>query len=169
MEIRQEFIVNAPCDRVWNILGHQYSQVSIWASDVYASRQHDLGTVLHDAPCAGRVCETSMGKFKETITHYDEQRKQVSYTAKGDKMPFFVKRLVNNWTVVPLENHRSKVEMRLDVSLLPVFDVVMGPMLQKQMKTVTQAVAEDLTYFAEKGNPHPRKFEARQHNRLKTA
>ncbi|MFK8185406.1 MAG: SRPBCC family protein [Phormidesmis sp.] len=167
MEIQQEFSINASCDHVWDILGNQYAQVDNWASSVYASHQHSFGSILPDAPCAGRICETSLGKFQETITHYDEQRRQVAYTAIGEKIPFFVKHLTNHWTVNAFENQTATVTMCLKVSILPIFNVVMGPIMRRQMEATVKTVVEDLIYFAETDTPHPRKGDI-QH-RLKVA
>lgn len=169
MEIRQDFKIRASSDRVWDIIGHQYAQVGDWASNIYASRQHALVSKLPEAPCAGRICETSLGNFQETITHYSNQHKQVSYTAEGDKMPFFVKRLANNWTVTPLGDNASQVEMRMEISILPLFNLVMGPIMRKQMKAASQVVLEDLIYFAEEGIPHPRKVERQCQQKLQSA
>ena len=169
MQLKRQFTVNASADRLWEIMGLQFAEVSHWASSIYASRERNSSTVPPGAPCAGRVCETSMGSFKEQILAYDDRRKTLAYDAKGDKMPFFVKHLENNWTFTPLTDGKCKVEMRMEMSLLPVFNLLMAPMMRMQMGKVVNQVVEELTYFAENGTPHPRKLEAQQKLRLKGA
>ncbi|NER82350.1 MAG: SRPBCC family protein [Leptolyngbya sp. SIO1D8] len=169
MQIKRQFTVNASADRLWEIMGLQFTDVSHWASDIYASRGRNNGIIPQGAPCSGRVCETSLGSFKEQILQYDEQRKMISYDAKGDKMPFFVKHLANNWTFTPLAGGKCKVDMCMEISLLPVFNLLMGPMMRMQMGGVINQVIEELTYFAENGIPHPRKLEVQKELQLKGA
>ncbi|MDJ0705309.1 MAG: SRPBCC family protein [Leptolyngbyaceae cyanobacterium MO_188.B28] len=169
MQIKQQFTINVSADKVWEILGRQYAQVSEWASAVHASQERNSGVIPQNAPCSGRICETDLGGFKETITQYDERGKVVSYTAQGDKMPFFVKNLANTWKVTPLGKDQSRVDMCMEISILPVFNLVMGPMMRMQMGGVSKKVTEELQHFAEKGVPHPRKLAAQQKYRLKLA
>ncbi|MEM7716033.1 MAG: SRPBCC family protein [Cyanobacteria bacterium P01_A01_bin.68] len=169
MQIKRQFTVNASADRLWEIMGQEFGQVSHWASSIHDSQGRNTGRVLEGAPCSGRVCETAMGNFKEQIHTYDESSKTLAYDAKGDKMPFFVKRLANNWTFTPLSEGKCKVDMRMEIGLLPVFNLLMAPMMRIQMGGVIEQIIEELSYFAENGTPHPRKLEAQQKLQLKGA
>ena len=169
MQIKRQFTVNASADKLWEIMGQDFAHVSHWASDILTSQARHTGIVPQGAPCSGRVCTTSLGGFKEQILKYDEQRKMISYDAKGDKMPFFVKHLENNWTFTPLASGKCQVEMRMEMSILPGFNLLMGPMMRMKMGGVINQVIEELTYFAENGTPHPRKAAAQQKLQLKGA
>ncbi|NEQ48121.1 MAG: hypothetical protein F6K00_33135 [Leptolyngbya sp. SIOISBB] len=169
MQLKQQFTVNASADRLWEIMGQDFAHVSHWASSIHASQARQTGIVPQGASCSGRVCTTSMGEFKEQILKYDERKKMVAYDAKGDKMPFFVRQIENSWTFTPLPGNRCQVDMRMKISLLPVFNLFMGPMMRMQMGGVVNQVIEELTYFAENGMPHPRKVDAQQKPQLKGA
>ena len=163
MQIKRQFTVNASADRLWEIMGLQFADVSHWASGIYASQgRNDNSMLVPGAPYSGRVCETVMGSFQEQILTYDESRKMLAYDAKGDKMPFFVKHLENSWTFIPLAGGKCKVEMRMKMALLPVFNLLMGPMMRMKMGGVIDQVIEELTYFAENDRLHPRKLEVQQ-------
>ena len=169
MQIRQQLTVNTSADKVWDILGPQYEYVSEWISAVHMSQRRDNGAVPHNAPCSGRVCETDLGPFKETIIRYDERNRSIAYSAQGDKMPFFVKQLSNSWKVTPLDSNCARVDMCAEISILPVFNLVMGPMMRLQMGGILKNAVEELKYFAENGVPHPRKLEAQRKSHLKIA
>lgn len=169
MKIQRQFTVNASADRVWEILGPQYDNVAEWVSSVHVSHGHNTSALLQNAPCSGRVCETDLGPFKETITHYDEHKRHVAYTAQGEKMPFFVKHLSNSWTVTPLTDNTAKVDMCMKADLLPVFNIVMGPVMRLQMGGILENATEELQYFAETGTPHPRKIEAQRKTQFQAA
>ncbi|MGB3636217.1 MAG: SRPBCC family protein [Rivularia sp. (in: cyanobacteria)] len=167
IQIKEQFTVETSADKVWEVLGHNFDSVADWDSNVYVSQGNTSDRVLLNTPYSGRVCETVIGRFDETITRYDEGEKVVSYIAKGDKMPFFINQSSNIWTVIPLSDDKCQVEMCMEVSLLPVFNIIMAPMMRMQLSGVVKNVIEELKYFAEKGVAHPRKVEAQQKYQLK--
>ncbi|MEM7727388.1 MAG: SRPBCC family protein [Cyanobacteria bacterium P01_A01_bin.45] len=169
MQIKQQVTINTSADLIWEILGPRYDRVAEWASSVHTSEKRNNDVIPQNAPCSGRVCETDLGSFKENITRYDESKKIISYNAQGEKMPFFVKQLANTWTVTPITNNQAKVDMCMEISIMPVFNLVMGPMMRMQMSGVAKKAIEELKYFVENSAPHPRKLEAQQTNQLNSA
>ncbi|MEM8808808.1 MAG: SRPBCC family protein [Cyanobacteria bacterium P01_G01_bin.38] len=169
MQIKQQLTIDTSADKVWEILGPQFEHVADWVSAVHVSEGRNNGVIPHNAPTSGRVCKTDLGPFKESILRYDERNRIIAYSAQGDKMPFFVKQLSNTWTVTPISNHKTRVEMCAEISLLPIFSLVMGPMMRMQMGGILKNAVEELKYFAEKGVPHPRKLAAQQKYQLKAA
>ncbi len=162
MKLTKQFTINASADRLWEIMGTQFADVSNWASGVYASQGHYQGDTPQGAPYSGRFCETSIGTLKEQILRYDDQNKIVSYDAKSKQLPFFVTNMENTWTFTPLAGGRCKGEMNMEVSLLPVFNLIMGPLMKMRMSGVVNQTIEELAYFAENDAVHPRKLEAQQ-------
>ncbi|MEM6640198.1 MAG: SRPBCC family protein, partial [Pseudomonadota bacterium] len=99
MKIIKRFTVNAPADRVWQIIGPDYAKAGEWASSVYRSAAKPGEPTLESAPCTGRVCMTSLGPFSENLVDYQPKRRYLAYTATGDKMPGFMRSLRNSWDV----------------------------------------------------------------------
>ncbi|MEO0836424.1 MAG: SRPBCC family protein [Cyanobacteria bacterium J06642_3] len=168
MKLTKQFTVNASADRLWEIMGIQFADISNWASGVYASKGHYNGDKLPGASYSGRVCETSIGILKEQILIYDEKSRTVSYDAKGKKMPFFVKHMANTWTFTPLSGGKCQAEMNLEVSLLRGFNLIMGPLMKIRMGGVLNQAIEELSYFAENGVIHPRKLESQKELQLRS-
>lgn len=156
MKIKKTIIIDATADRVWEILGPRYAQAGDWASSVYASVPRLDLPALSDAPVAGRVCQTSLGPFTETIEAYDTQHRHVAYSATGEKMPGFVKRLTNSWTV-RAKGGMSEVEMELNAKIVFPFSWLMGPLMRMQFARVLKDATQELKHYAETGTPHPRK------------
>lgn len=159
MKIEKKINIAASVDQVWDLVGGtQFGQLDQWASDVHQSS----GSVLKQ----GRVCNTSMGPFKERITHIDEIGRTLSYQATGEKMPFFLKRLENNWHVKRgMIASQSEVHMRMEADLMIPFSWLMGPMMKSQFAKVAQNVLDELKHYAERNQPHPRKVEAARNAR----
>ena len=57
--------------------------------------------------------------------------------------------------------------MCMEISLMPVFNLLMGSMMRMKLGGAIKTSTEELKYFAENGVPHPRKLEAQQQNQLK--
>ncbi|MEM7488669.1 MAG: SRPBCC family protein [Pseudomonadota bacterium] len=159
MKITRTIRVDAPPDRVWDILGPNYTRAGDWASSVYVSGPRPGTPKVAGAPAAGRVCETSLGPFTETIEAYDETRRHVAYSATGDKMPGFVKRLVNSWTV-RAAGGGAEIDLALTADIAFPFNLLMGLPMKLQFAKVLREATEELKHYAETGTPHPRKVKA---------
>lgn len=162
MKMSYKVQVDAPSAQVWKVIAHDFHNVDQWASSVNHAAVRQAGPAPGGAPLAsaGRACETSLGGFKETIVKYDERKQHLAYQAEGEKMPFFVKRMVNNWVVKPQGTKQSLVDMRLEVELMPVIGTMMKPMMKMQLGKVLREATEELKHFIETGKPHPRKVAA---------
>lgn len=153
MNVIQEVTVNASADTLWKILGEDYDKVGDWASGVPSSAPNPELPVGQ-----GRVCATNgFGDAKETITEFDEKQRTLSYVAEIEKMPFFVKQVANSWRIETKGNKRSVVHMHMKGNLLPVFAQLMGPIMKRQMAKAADETLEELKYYAENGQIHPRK------------
>jgi hypothetical protein len=76
--------------------------------------------------------------------------------------PWFLKRAENHWVVRALGPQTSVVESRaeLDVGLFP--GVFLAPLLKLLMGRVGAQFSEELKYYVEHDQPHPRKLKAQQ-------
>ena len=169
MRITQTFDVQAPAEKVWDILGPNYTRAGDWASSVYASAPRAGTPQIAGAPVAGRTCETTLGPFTESIIAYDDERRHVAYVATGDKMPGFVKRLANGWTVHPLGPNASRVTMELTADIAQPFRTLMGWMMKRQFSKVLKESTDDLKVYAETGQPSARKRKADASKQAKAA
>ncbi|MEM8964196.1 MAG: SRPBCC family protein [Acidobacteriota bacterium] len=160
MHINRQITIDAPIDQVWDVLGHRYDQVDRWASSVSHSAPSAVGQPLDGAPVAGRVCQTELGPFKESIFEYDENKNVLAYRASGSKMPFFVKDLRNRWSLNKVDDTRTEVDMAMSAELAFPFNLIMSLPMKTQFARVLDFAIEELKHYVETGNPHPRKVQA---------
>ncbi len=145
--ISKEIEIDASVERAWEVLGDEFTQVCAWASGVtHSSGDNSI-----------RTCQTSIGPIEETVTRFDPVRKGVSYTAKANKMPFFVTHLGNNWDLESLGKNRSKLKMRMEMKLIPPFNIFPGPLMRIKMSKLLDETLEEFKYYVETRKPHPRK------------
>lgn len=157
MQIAKSIRVNASADQAWELLGPNYARAGLWASTIYVSAARGGPAKSPHAPCAGRVCETTMGGFTETIELYDPARRRLAYSAQGEKMPGFVRKLTNAWAIKPLGASSCEVRMILNADLAQPFAFLMGWMLRMQLNTALAQSIEEFAHYLETGTPHPRK------------
>ena len=157
MQIERQVTIDAPADEVWKVLAHRFGDVSKWASSV--SRSTYEPSTSGDTVGSERFCATSFGDLKETIVRYDEAGKSLSYRAEG--LPSVVTEGVNTWAVHPSGNNHSVVSMRAEMTLKPGIGLVVGPVMKLQLGKALGQVVDELKYYVETGQLHPRKIEAR--------
>lgn len=152
MNANAQINIKAPASQLWRILAEEYDQISEWAAVVLESEPNpDV------AKGEGRLCVTTIGNNKETITHIDEQARTFTYAVVPEKSPFFLRGLENSWMIEPTSDNESIVSMRATVKLLPVFSQLVGPSMKRRMEKGFVKILEELKYYAETGQVHPRK------------
>ena len=160
MRVEMSRTVNAPPERVWEIVAENYVDTGDWASAVYVSAPRPGTPVAAGAPALGRVCQTSLGAFTETIEAYDPAARTLTYSATGDRMPGFVSNLRNTWTLVPLGGGRTEARVALSADIAFPFSVLMGWLMKRQFRSAIADTMDDLATYAETGRVSARKGKA---------
>lgn len=151
MNINKQININAPIEKVWETIGINYTDVGKWASAVYHPSLRS-GKAVAGAPCYGRLCQTSLGPFTDALVAYDKSTHSLSYVAKGDKMPFFVKQLKASWKLTQNGSNKTITEMSFDCDIAFPFNVMMGWMMKMQFNKAISETMEDLQYYLETGS-----------------
>ncbi|MEM8862159.1 MAG: SRPBCC family protein [Chloroflexota bacterium] len=156
MKLSSILKINAPADRVWQVIAHDFANISHWASGVPKSTVNVSAAALDGATVGGRTCDVpGFGKVNETFTAYNEAAKSFTYEAEGG--PFFLRSAHNSWQVSPLNEHETEVSLAAELVLMPVFRTLMAPILRRQLNKIVAETTEELKYYVETGEIHPRK------------
>lgn len=93
MQIVKEITVNTNIEIAWKILGHEFADAYKWASALRHSE--GKGSGFNGAICSERRCDIpSMGKLKEKLIEFSNERYLLSYDAY-EGMPAMVKHAHN--------------------------------------------------------------------------
>ena len=162
MEIKKSVIIDQSLDKIWKIMAEDYTRVGEWTSVIEFSKDNDaVKTRLENAPAGGRVCTApGFGDVRETITHFDEEDKYFRYQADISSMPFFVKGIANNWRFRSLGPKKTEVSSKVELELNTFPGALMAPIMRGQLVKASDTILEELKYYAETGNLHPRKLKA---------
>jgi hypothetical protein len=156
MQLVRRIVIDAPAERVWAVLAHEFANISVWASGV--SHSAPAATIADGPVGSGRVCQTFVGEVTETIIRFDEAGRSMSYRADG--LPGFVAEAVNTCSVIAEGPNRSVVLIGADVRPQGFLGFVMLPLLKIQLGKLVREATEELRHYVETGQPHPRKLRA---------
>ena len=153
MEFKREIIINAPAEKVWEVLGTQFGRVCDWASGVNKSSASAHSAANTDY--TNRACDTTSGKIKEVVNVFDPQRHELEYEVI-EGFPFFVKTGKNNWKLTAVGS-KTKVNMNLQIVTQGFVGKIMRPMMKMQMNKIADNAVDDLKVYVETGKPSARK------------
>ena len=164
MQIQITQIINKPVAAVWEVLGKQFGQMHHWASVVHHAEGR--GAHIAQAVCDQRVCQVAgMGQIREKVLEFDEKNFVLKYEVQ-EGFPFFVKRGVNRWSLSD-EGSATRVTIVADVETQGIVGAIMAPMMKMQLSRMLNQTAEELKYYVENNEIHPRKQKAIARSRPK--
>jgi hypothetical protein len=159
MELRNEIIILAPAERVWQVLGERFMHVSEWAAPITAScpvGPAEPGVGVTRSCNIAPFGPVKAGVVEERLTRFDREAMAFEYEALRG-MPSFVGRAVNRWSVSRIDDQRSRLHIHATLSLSGPM-ALLGCLVKWEMQAGGAKVAEELKYFVENGRPHPRKL-----------
>lgn len=161
IKMKKQITINAPARKTWSVLAHEFENIEQWASVITESSNIPEIPAPEGAHVGGRVCSGSFGDALEKFTYYDDQAMRFGYQGIG-KLPSFMKHAENNWSVRSLESNQSVVESRaeIDIKLFP--GLILLPIFEFQMWRIGNQLFEELKYYVEEDQPHPRKQKIQQ-------
>ena len=149
MQFTKQTNVSVPADKVWEILGTNFNDISEWASFVLESQ------AIPDLPeGSGRICQVKgLGETVEKLEIYDDQEREFTFTMENDKLPFFMRRIANTWHVKPHGDNQAQVSVTANITILPVFAQLLASRLRQGLSKTADSLLSELKYFAENDRP----------------
>lgn len=89
MDLHFEQEINAPAEKVWEVLAHQFGEIGAWAPGVKSSRVLDDSEIPADyqvapsAPIPGRATTNPLGETKEVLIMYSDENKEFTFRGVG--------------------------------------------------------------------------------------
>jgi hypothetical protein len=171
VQLHGQITINAPANTVWRLLAHDFANIGEWASAIPSSKANTDVPVPEGAEVGGRVCSTAVPGFRdveESLTSYNEGSMRFGYQATQGR-PWFLEHAENHWSVRALGPHSSLVETRAEIAFTTFLGLIMAPLLNYQMSRIGARTLEELKYYVEHDQPHPRKKQALQRQAPKKA
>lgn len=151
MELHIETEINAPADKVWDILAHQFGDIASWTSTLSESRivnaaQYPEFIAASTAPIPARETTSTFIKAVEIITEYSEEEMQLTFDAVG--LPPFMSSARNRQQVIAKGPQRSVVSFDFSIGLKHMFNI-MSPLLKSRFRKTMSGVQQELKLYVE--------------------
>jgi len=155
MELQLSQEINAPAEKVWEILAHQFAEISEWAPNIESSRIIEMSEVpanfkvAKEAPVSGRVTPNPLGDVTEVLTEYSEENKTFTFEAAGPA-PIF-SHGANTTRVVAQGTAKCLVTFDLRLTPIGIFNLF-APLLKRRFQTSKfgpAGVIQDLKTYVE--------------------
>lgn len=156
MILKKQITIDKNISEAWNVLGPQFTDAYKWASPVNHSKGQNAN---NEGFCDERACSTSMGKLREKILNYSEEKHSLTYQI-SEGMPSMVSFASNTWTLSSKGANQSQLDMTINVDVKGFMGKLMAPMMKMQLSKMGQVLVEDFKYYVETQKPHPRKVKA---------
>ena len=177
-EISAQLRIDAPADRVWEVIGPGFARIGEWACVIPASTPvpapattpgpaAGLPAAVTMAPVPGRVCTTGsrlLPQVSELLVAYDPAGRTLTYQANG--MPAFVTLARNTWTVIPDGERACLVSLDAQFEARGVPGLLARWVIALQSRRNARLLQTDLRHYLSHGTPSPRK--QRQLSRLRS-
>jgi hypothetical protein len=164
IHFKDHILIHAPATKVWCVLAHEFDTIGHWASAIPASQGIAELPAPPGAKVGSRVCSTAVLGFRqirEMFTSYDDAGMRFTYEATEGR-PWFIKHAENHWVVRSLGSSTSEVEARAEVKVSWFPGVFLAPLMKLQLGRTGVQTFEELKYYVERDQVHPRKLKAQQ-------
>ncbi len=93
--------IEANTETVWAVLADEFVDLAAWSPGVISSGPNPATPEgINGSRYGGRVAEVEgLGHIDVRLTAYDADARTLSYTVDAEKIPPFIERLSNTWTV----------------------------------------------------------------------
>lgn len=159
MKIVASVEITAPARAVWTVLGEGFGHIGQWAAPIEHSTlegKPQVGAVRHCHIKAFGPVPT--GVIQEQLLEFEPQTMHFSYHALAG-LPSFVGKAQNHWSVKAVDAEHCIVITEASLELNGWMRMA-AFMLKPRFQRSGEAVLQELKFFVETGQPHPRKQKA---------
>lgn len=158
MIIEKEIIVNKNIANAWQVLGTEFANANVWASPL--SHSEGSGAEFNGSECNERSCDIKgMGKTRERLLQFSNDNHSLSYVVEQG-MPSMVKYATNSWSLSSLGQNKTKLKMKMNITLGGVMGFMMQPMMKMMMSKMGNTLLADYKYYVENGRPSEAKIKS---------
>tara|TARA_R110002096_G_scaffold1077_1_gene5810 strand:+ start:1738 stop:2241 length:504 start_codon:yes stop_codon:yes gene_type:complete len=153
IDIKESIEINTSAEKAWEIIGPNFLNIGDWGRGIKHSwNNEDAKTIFEGAPAGGRFCDLGkMGIAEEHILHYDQVKREITWSAQSDKIPRFLKNLQNALKVEALDEHTCKVSTNITADATGIGGILMGRMIMKNFEKLLKGFVTDWKYYSETG------------------
>jgi hypothetical protein len=151
LDIKESIEIKTNAEKAWEIIGPNFLNIADWGRGINKSWNNDsVSKTIEGAPAGGRFCD--LGKFgiaDEKILHYSVSQKEITWSAKSDKLPGFLVGLQNALNVEAINDNSCMVTTNITADLTGVGGFLLGGPIKKNFTKLLKGFVKDWKVYAE--------------------
>jgi hypothetical protein len=158
MKVYREAIIEKPVKDVWEVMGNQFTQVHLWSSNFKDSKPGGTPN-LPGLDYLYRDTITDRGQTIQQLDKFDSEDHVLTYhITKG--IPKIAKKASGDWSLEAMGPNKTKVRIEFLMEPNNILAKILSPIIKLKLGKVAQEVADELKYYLENSQPHPRNLES---------
>lgn len=158
LQFKEEAIIEKSIDEVWEILGNQFTDPHLWATNFIASKPGGEPK-LPGLSYRHRATLTESGDNWQELDVFDPINFHLSYhISKG--VPAIASSAIGTWKLVKISETQTQLDVDFTLNTKGLLGFVMSPMVGKKVGQASSEIVEEFKYYVENERPHPRKLAA---------
>ena len=151
LDIKESIEIKTNADKAWDIIGPNFLNIADWGRGINKSWNNDsVTTTIEGAPAGGRFCD--LGKFgiaDERILHYNDLHKEITWSARSEKLPGFLVGLQNELKVVGIDENTCKVTTNITADLTGIRGFLLGAPIKSNFAKLLKGFLKDWKAYSE--------------------
>jgi hypothetical protein len=160
IHVKKELVINEDINAVWEVMGTQYTQVHLWSTNFKDSKAGGTPK-LQGMDYLHRITQTSRGETIQELDAFDSGNYTLTYhISKG--LPEIAKSAIGIWSLALVESSKTKVILEFEMETNGFKGRMLSSIIKLKLGKSAMEIAEELKFYVENGEPHPRKIESKQ-------
>jgi len=156
-QMKVNILINASATKSWKTIAHDFGDISHWSSIIMHSSAINIDTSNNENKLSGRKCSAyGFVNTEQELTDFNEKKMHLSYKAKSG-LPHFITSAENTWKVLAISDHESIVQTQAVINTGMISGILIAPLFKLFMGRKGDQMIEELKYYIEHDQPHPRK------------
>ncbi len=153
LDIKESIKINTSANKAWEIIGPNFLNIADWGRGISKSWNNDsVNSTFKGAPAGGRFCD--LGKFgiaDERILHYNDVKKEITWSASSNKLPSFLEDLQNELRVVEIDENACRVTTNVSAELTGIKGLLLGTLIKNNFTKLLKGFVIDWKTYSESG------------------
>ena len=156
LHFKEEVMIEKNINEVWEVLGNQFTEANIWASNFKYSKSGGEPK-LPGLDYLHRETMTENGENFQELDEFDPINYSLSYhISRG--VPAIAKSGLGEWSLTKTKENQTQMNVHFIIKTKGLLGLIMSPVVSKKVERASSEIVEELKYYLENGKPHPRKL-----------
>jgi len=139
-------------------MGVQYTKVHLWSTNFKDSKAGG-NPKLPGLDYLHRITQTDRGETIQELDKFDNDHYMLIYhISKG--APEIAKTAVSIWSLTAIDSDKTKVKLEFQMETNGFKGLMLSSVIKLKLGKSAMGIAEELKFYIENGEPHPRKVQS---------